>query len=94
MEARDTMMSFERIQEIDMKNAESNFTDALWDVAKEQAEISFKAGIKQGQTIAKKNYLLGKGNGIREVIGWIETEDAIDRTKRGRWQAFLKEKGL
>jgi len=47
MKARDTVMSFERIQEIDLKNAESNFTDALWDVAREQANTSFGAGIKE-----------------------------------------------
>lgn len=47
MEAKDTLMPFERIQEIDLKNAESNFTDALWDVAKAQAEISFKLGYNQ-----------------------------------------------
>ncbi len=47
MEAKDTVMTYERIQEIDLKNAESNFTDALWDVAREQAEISFPLGIKE-----------------------------------------------
>lgn len=43
----DTVMSFMRIEEIDAKNATSNFTDALIDVAREQAEISFKAGMKE-----------------------------------------------
>ena len=47
MKARDTVMNFMRIEEIDAKNATSNFTDALVDVAREQAEISFKAGVKE-----------------------------------------------
>ena len=34
-------------EEIDAKNATSNFTDTLVDVASEPAEISFKAGIKE-----------------------------------------------
>lgn len=47
MKAYDTVMNFMRIEEIDAKNATSNFTDALVDVAREQAEISFKAGIEE-----------------------------------------------
>ena len=47
MKARDTVMNFMRMEEIDAKNATSNFTDALVDVAREQAEMSFKAGIKE-----------------------------------------------
>ena len=47
MEARDTVLGKERLDAIDLKNAESNFTDALLDVAREQAEISFKVGIKE-----------------------------------------------
>lgn len=44
---KDTVMNKERLDAIDLKNAESNFTDALWDVAREQDEISFKVGIKE-----------------------------------------------
>ena len=47
MKAEDTVMSFMRIEEIDAKNATSNFTDALFDVAREQAQISFRAGIRE-----------------------------------------------
>ncbi len=47
MKAEDTVINFMRIEEIDAKNATSNFTDALVDVAREQAGISFKAGIKE-----------------------------------------------
>jgi hypothetical protein len=47
MKASKTILGFERLQEIDAKNAESNFIDALVDVAREQAEVSFKAGIRE-----------------------------------------------
>lgn len=40
-------------------------------VREEQAEISFKAGYKQGRVVNKKHYLLGKGHGIKEVVEWF-----------------------
>ena len=76
MEAKDTVINYKRIQEIDLKNAESNFTDALWDVAREQAEISFKAGQEDVvrlthpyfQAIAKDS----KQAGMEVVVEWVK----------------------
>jgi len=82
MEAKDTVMNFMRIEEIDAKNATSNFTDALVDVAREQAEISFMAGKKEG---------------IREVVEWIKnywTGLGSYNIPLKDWQAKLKEWGL
>jgi len=72
MKASDTVMPFSQIEQIDMKNAESNFTDALYDVAREQAEISFKAG-RESQVDAIANmYTVGIERGIKEVVEWME----------------------
>jgi len=52
----------------------------------EKKEYSFRDMCKQGV----ENY----ERGIREVVEWIEREDAIDRMMRERWQAKLKDWGL
>ena len=36
----------------------------------------------------------GRRAGIKEVVEWIDKEDAIDRMMRERWQAKLKEWGI
>jgi len=107
MEAKDTVMSKEQLDAIDLKNAESNFIDALWDTARQQAEISFKAGFEEGRKVIPTNevqgtiYLEGKQTGIREVVEWVE-ENAyppaaykdIRRFRYDDWQAKLKEWGI
>jgi hypothetical protein len=41
---KDTVMSIEKLKELDEKWSLSNFIDVLQEVAKAQAEISYKAG--------------------------------------------------
>ena len=84
MEAKDTVMNFMRIEEIDAKNATSNFTDALVDVAREQAEISFKAGIKEVVEWIEKRSSLSPGR----------CSVAMTYESRLEWQAKLKEWGI
>ena len=84
MKAKDTVMSYERIQEIDLKNAESNFTDALWDVAREQAQVSFKKGIKEVTEWIREYSNLHYTSGQREIL-FISKES---------WQQKLREWGI
>ena len=82
MKASDTVMPFSQIEAIDLKNAESNFTDALYDVAREQAEISFKAGIKEVIEWIKTN----NRNNPQPFRGV--------NISREQWQSKLKEWGI
>ena len=86
MEARDTVMTFERIQEIDLKNAESNFTDALWDVAREQAEISFKA--RQDEIDLLHSIINSKDVAITDLKSLLELAKEFAQNER---QAGIKE---
>ena len=83
MKASDTVMPFSQIEAIDLKNAESNFTDALYDVAREQAEISFKSGIKEVVEFINKEMLPYHGLDEYITVGWDE-----------KWQSKLKEWGI
>lgn len=87
MEAKDTVIGDERILEIlkattkrgsilDIHKGEHR------NLVKAQAEISFAAGIEHGLVIAKKNYLLGKGHGIREVVEKLKKKDRYMETDK------------
>ena len=97
MKASDTVMPFSQIEAIDLKNAESNFTDALYDVAREQAEISFKAGIEEAQNRLRsqevlritKEALAEQGlDGIKEVVEWISEHSQLEQCDPDVMQYF------
>ena len=74
MEAEDTVMKWNRLHEILLMHTEKDITDALWDVAREQAEISFKAGMEYGDKEAYECGIYnGKADGIAEGI-----QDAVE----------------
>jgi len=81
MKASDTVMPFSQIEAIDLKNAESNFTDALYDVAREQAEISFKAGIKEIVEWMRRESIAPEDGNYRPISPL-------------KWQSKLKEWGI
>ena len=89
MKAEETVMKYIRIKEIiedpklDTEDDAAFAYNALEKVARIQARISFDAGLHYGVL-----------RGRKEVIDWVESEDAIDRMMRERWQAKLKEWGL
>lgn len=61
-----------------------------------QAEISFKAGYKQG---AEDNYKAGQDDykaGIKEVVEFVESTGEMHHTSKiaKEWQAQLKEWGI
>jgi hypothetical protein len=87
MNYKDTILSHNRINEIDLKNAESNFTDALWDVAEEQAKVSFATGIKEVVGWVEKNIRV-ESIDLNEtpIVKWYFNEDT--------WRAKLKEWGI
>ncbi len=95
MIGKDTVMSFKRLQEIDLKNASSNFTDALYDVAREQAEISFKLGIKEVvdwiQQLAREHEAIRQFHPDRSITLKGAFKPIIFDDE---WQAKLKEWGL
>ena len=100
MKASDTVMPFSQIEAIDLKNAESNFTDALYDVAREQAEISFKSGIKEvvewvdkwREVVEHGDYSNGnEAFGVDE--GRVLTYQHIENLDK-QWQSKLKEWGI
>lgn len=86
MKAKDTVMNFMRIEEIDAKNATSNFTDALVDVAREQAEISFKAGVKEVAEWIKQR--------MEHITGEKMTPYWQMELLEHEWQSKLKEWGI
>jgi hypothetical protein len=96
MEAKDTVMNKVQLDAIDLKNAESNFIDALYDTAREQAEISFKAGWKQGmddsKALIQESTSELKQEGIKEVVEWLQTLVVGEKLLSGEvGQAKLKE---
>lgn len=89
MKAQDTVMNFMRIEEIDAKNATSNFTDALVDVAWEQAQISFEAGIKEVVEWVKANSQVECCD--PDTMAYFTEYRWVDEAN---WQSKLKEWGL
>ena len=84
-------------------NAEVCFTNskeqrAVMGWAKTLIEISFKAGQEHGLVIAKKNYLLGKAHGRKEVAKWIKGHWScrypVGSSGYDEWKAKLKEWGI
>ena len=99
MKASDTVMPFSQIEAIDLKNAESNFTDALYDVAREQAEISFKVGMEYSNKEAYNSgvyngYAEGLACGIKEVVEWVHNHSGSLDGQRIEWHKQLKEWGI
>ncbi len=82
MEAKDTVLSKEQLDAIDLKNAESNFIDALYDTARQQAEISFKAGIKEVVDWVNKN------------VAWRPDAPYKSAIDMDDWKAKVKEWGI
>ena len=92
MKASDTVMPFSQIEAIDLKNAESNFTDALYDVAREQSEISFKSGVKEVVEFIN-NLIIGiEGCKFEERLDGDKGCIVLDMNEN-QWQSKLKEWG-
>ena len=79
---QETLLTWKDLKDKGIGYIEGDITKLL----EAQAEITWEA--RDPEIVEAK--LLG----IKEVVEWIEDEDAIDRMMRERWQAFLKEKGI
>ena len=98
MEAKDTVMTTEDVLAKLRELSDDKWLEVLSYMHTYertlQAEISFKAGVEHGLVIAKKNYLLGKGHGIREVVEWIRLHPNVPFYRGEEWQAQKKEWGI
>lgn len=105
MEAKDTVMHLDDIDEGRMPDSYGSLRKAL----KKQAEISFKAGKQEGIRLTAVALDESKKAGIREVVEWIEDNAGLDAPKlidklntgstfipigTEKWQAKLKEWGI
>jgi len=86
MEAKDTVMSDEQLEQnirkdyenFQVKTETDRVSDILMWTRETQAEISFKAGYEEGRTVCPTNemqgtiYLEGKQAGIKEVVEFIQ----------------------
>ena len=95
MKAEDTVMSLEIVS--------PKFPDyipcAVWDVLQAQAEISFKAGIKEGEQRLGLQMERFKQQGRKDVVEWVENH--MRETNRTgyyplpkMWQEQLERWGL
>ena len=93
MEAKDTVMKIPQLQHLwgneNWQYVTSTMTDFFGVVAKAQAEISFKAGVKVGYQrglvmkpdpdgVYENGLIDGKQEGRKEVVEWIETHKTIN----------------